>query len=743
MSRDEEPPYARIAEDTPLGAAIYPFLEDLGRAWTIVAYDLDAEVAPREVDTFGLSEPTLRWVGDDGVSDLYVDGMTTEEFLAATGLELSLAKGGFVLSKRISRIMRPHVVSGFFDAGEVAIRYLDQDEAGKKVWDGAGVISRAMLRKFVLSDEMEPAKRARLERELATVRRVEFTILSERGQDKGHAIVADELPDGMDFLLPRETKREVRLTSGRTFVGISAVHGAAEMRLDIQSVVNLYPFFEPEQLLEWLRQEGDLFLEGIEAGRVNEAMQQIDRHATLEEVTGWHLREFVASGGDVRWFPSLVRTLVDQHLARLNHSTLENLRLPIPGGRLYVMPAAVGWAAGLNGLDVPRGQIQLDVAGGTAWVNDEDWLRLPDSPKDAGIAAILGGADNDDALWLHPFTDHDGERKVLAWRSPNQPGEYLLLRPTDDSDDLCWSAPGGEEISFPSGDSRLLGPRADRLMPDYLGLVDPDTAGGLGEGQEYDVGVVQATVERARANRGALGQYCNALMLAKALFGGLPERPPAPLEDIIDSAVKTGADLSDVRTWCQVYSQELVRKETPVPAILHRRLSVPGRRRASVRATTEHWLDRLLAGVQAHIQAVEARREVLAGKACPPRRLFDGVFDEPEMIELGARFNAVYAGTLNRRKIGAVPQETRLAMARQAAESFLDQFLPERQEAILRGAMVSLAMNDRPGRGDAAVWLGDVTVGGVVLPGGGGWGRATAGDRTTLDSCLKGNWAAR
>jgi hypothetical protein len=43
-----------------------------------------------------------------------------------------------------------------------------------------------------------------------------------------------------------------------------------------------------------------------------------------------------------------------------------------------------------------------------------------------GIAGILGGADHDDALWLHNFTDHDGERKVLAWRSPNQAGEYIL-----------------------------------------------------------------------------------------------------------------------------------------------------------------------------------------------------------------------------------------------------------------------------------------------------------------------------
>src|SRR5690606_27861220 len=121
---------------------------------------------------------------------------------------------------------------------------------------------------------------------------------------------------------------------------------------------------------------------------------------------------------------------MNQHLRRLNDSTLAKMRLPIPGGRFYVMPAAVGRRAGLRGLAVPRGHIQLDGRAGTAWVNEEDWLALSDSPKGVGIAGILGGADNDDALWVHPFTDYDGERMVLAWRSPNQAGEYVVLRPT-------------------------------------------------------------------------------------------------------------------------------------------------------------------------------------------------------------------------------------------------------------------------------------------------------------------------
>ena len=60
---------------------------------------------------------------------------------------------------------------------------------------------------------------------------------------------------------------------------------------------------------------------------------------------------------------------------------------------------------------------------------------------------------------------------------------------------------------------------------------------------------MEAAVRRAVANQGALGMYCNSLMINKNLFGRLSDTPPAPLENIIDSAVKTGADLSQVVAW--------------------------------------------------------------------------------------------------------------------------------------------------------------------------------------------------
>lgn len=718
-------PYNVISFDDRRGGAVYPFLEETGRAWRILTHPVGELTEPHPLHTFSQAgetrSATLRWVNGDKVSDLYVDGMATEQFLEATGLELDMQKGGFVLSKRLSRLMRPHFVSGFFTPEDVTIGYLNQTPEEAKVWDGAGLISRKMLRKMMLSDDLPAAKKERLEADINRAQRVEFTIMTPKGQDKGHAIVAENLRDdagkSVDFLLPQDTKKEIRLENGRTFVGLSFVHGHEDMRLDIQSLINLHPFFKEEQLLDWLEDEGEQFVQAVETGQVAEVMGRIDRHTTLEEVQAWPLREYLASGGHPMWFRSHVKSLMNQHLERLNHSTLAKMRLPIPGGRYYVMPAAVGQRAGIKGIEVPAGHIQIDDRRDTAWVSDEDWLRFPDSPQGDGIASILGGADNDDALWLHPFMDYNGERKLLAWRSPNQVGEYVVLKPTDDSHPLTWQKKSGVDenpsiITYPIGDSRSLPPRIDYTETNYLGLVDSSTAGGLGEGEIYSVDVMTTAIERAMANQGALGMYCNALILNKALYGSLPANPPAPLEEIIDSAVKTGADLSQIVQWNYANSREILESRIPIPAILHKRLSIdwtdterrPPLARASAKLVGEvdHWLDRLETGMMEHIQAMQRKRDELIALAHPPQAVLKAA--DVAAVRLGAGLNKTYAAALRQ---GKGQHTSAFERAKAATEEYLMHFPPEQRGAILLGALTSVYRKEDGGM-DTAVWLTSV-----------------------------------
>jgi len=706
IENEADLPHVTITnQETPLGGAIYPFLEHAGRAWAVVSHDLENPTSYPRTGTFGMSRPTLRYAKDGKIEDVFVDGMSTEQFLAKTGLQLNMDKGGFVLSKRLSRIMRPYFATGSFESSAVNIHYMQQDDTQKKIWDGAGLISRAMLERLAIPDSTPPAKRAELLREIANCKRVEFTVMTDRGQDKGHAIVSNDLD--ADFVLPMDTKKEVKLVNGQTWIGVNFVHAHDEMRIDIQSLINLHPFFSEEQYAQWLKDEGDLFAHAVESGKVDAAMQRIDPYATMEDVEAWYLREYFASGGHAMWSASITRNLMNQHLKRLNETTLEKMRLPIPGGRYYVMPVGVGCAAGMKHV-IPRGQVRVDPEYATAWVNDEDWITMQDSPTGKGIRDILGGADNDDALWIHPFTDHDGEAKMLCWRSPNQAGEYIVLKPMLGSRVLAWETVEGE-VTFPPGDSRLLFARTDTIERQYLGLIDPDSATGLGKGKPYSIEVVDETLERARANAGGLGMYCNMLMLSKAIYGGLPKNPPAPLEDFIDSAVKTGADVSQGRDWCYRASQQIIASGRAVPQLLIQRLSASREDKASVPLTTNHWLDTLHSTVKAYIEAFRRQRDDLVKRTMPPARLFDHAFNahERQHIQTGIALNKLYSTTrgkiLHSKRGGQRLDEADMQVIRVQLDHFLSRFDESEHGAILRGALVATYMTDEPS--DAALWM--------------------------------------
>lgn len=91
----------------------------------------------------GRSGQALRWVKDNKVLDLHVPNMDTQTFLERTGLKLSMHKGGYVLSKRLSRVMRPYRYWHFFNQEEVLIDYNECLDAN--LWDGSGQVSRGFV----------------------------------------------------------------------------------------------------------------------------------------------------------------------------------------------------------------------------------------------------------------------------------------------------------------------------------------------------------------------------------------------------------------------------------------------------------------------------------------------------------------------------------------------------------------------------------------------------------------------
>jgi hypothetical protein len=722
--------FSTIRFDDNLGGLAYPFLPDewqwqiLSRPLGDATDDLDAAL-PADPPTPAVLPPALRWVKDDKVLDLFIPNVDTAEFLARTGLQLSMRKGAFVLSKRLSRVMRPYRYWGFFGADEVAIDYNEQLDP--KLWDGCGQVSRGFVQR--LADSLDPSAEPvlslskysgqglddRHRRELLGANRFEVTTLHAGGQDKGHVLVVDDL--AVDFVFPSgSAKTELALPDGRVFVGLQPIHNEDQMCLDIQSLINLYPFFRLEQLLAWAQMESELFLSGIRDGRLEKILNRLydaESVADLDSLADWHVGEYIASGGSLMWFAGMVKAVARQHLNRLG-SRASKLRCPAPGGRYYIFPAAVGDRA------VPAGHVELDPACATAWVNDEDWLDH--------IVAVLGGCDGDDAVWVLSFRDGSDRsaegnrpvRKVLLWRSPNQPGEYLVLKPTAGSHTIQWDTLAGS-LSYPQMQSRLLPPRIDSVTYQYGSLAEASDPNSVSA--SYSIAATASTIQRAADNRGVLGAHCNALMLCKAIYGRLPAQLPATLEDVIDGSVKTGLDLAPVKQWNQMAIARMVKHgqtnaERAMPAVLLDRL--PAWLRPQARVADGHWLDTLTNALEQHKAQYWADVEALAAEAYPPIEVFE---HGREWLPIGKELRQEYsrimrqvaqsAGVVDAEdetasaSDGTSPLSASFAAARAVSEAFLQRWPAEKQVYVLLGAAAYLyaqgPQNGEPVR-DGLLW---------------------------------------
>lgn len=581
-----------ITNNTDLGNMTYPFLHG---DWTIVS----TPIAAADAITTSTPAPTLRWVKDSNVNDLHIAGTDSQTFLAQAGLELHLHKGPFVLSKRISRIMRPFRYAAFFQESDVTLYH--NRHLNPATWDGCGMISRAFVRR--LADACPHLSKAQ-RRELLSAGRFEITVLHAGGQEKGDVIVAEMNSDIM--FATGSTKHEVQLTNGTIFIGLDPRHSRDDMRLDIQSLVNLHPFFDHQQLSEWTHLESAMFLTNIATGQMDGIFSRLgllESATDLDKLTNWWLAEYLMSGGQLMWFPGTIQAMARQHLNRL-HAGQANARWPVPGGRYYIMPAEIG------GKSIPNGMIELDPDHATAWVSTDDWNNH--------IVRILGGCDGDDAVWTFPFTDAaDGIKKLLIWRSPNQLGEYMLLQPTADSHEIAWPIVDGA-ITWPQADSRNLPPRIDTVSIQYGEL----PAFSQPAPAAYTPASMNTAIGEAAQNRGALGAYCNVLLALKAVTGTLPDYLPARLEDVIDSTVKAPRNMTPVWDWIHKSAKQLA-KQHAIPSGLANRISasLDQAEKTRMRATRNHWHDHLTAAISAHVAQYKRDVDTLATRAAMPTEL--------------------------------------------------------------------------------------------------------------------------
>ncbi len=620
-SSDPTAPKSQLSADQLTRETCYPYLVKTFHAdqpathhdFVRRTWQLREATQVAEAETY-IDDTTLRYVKDNVAVDIQIDGMTTTQFLSQRCLRLSTEKGLFTLSKRLSRLMRPFRYFAFFPVETVGI-VVDERQAEDTAWDGMSWISADFVKRIAHTGQWQAQHASdplHQRRELLAASRLEITLMTAMGQIKGHAIVVKGLPAGVDIVTNNQNiKRELSQHDGETFVGLDVVHGKNSAEIDKQSLINLTPFMDTDWLLNNLREEThDLLidLDGYVPQFVENARPSVSP-----------LPQFLNAGGDPRHYAGLRRMQYRGRLEQLTYYSYPDLRLPSFLRRYICTDVNMNRS-------IPRGHYQL--TRDSLIVNAQDWRDY--------IADVLGGADMDDGVLVHRFEDvADGDEKAIIWRQPNQWGEVIILRPCKLSN-----------TRLPRNDSRQLPPRIDtQPRPAQRPATKTPSVPAT-----YTVAAMTDTMHAAARNDGILGQFCNLLMVAVAVYGTAPRTAPIRLERIIDATVKTGEDISWVREWITQSAVQMVRQRE-IPNYLRGKVwgllrDVPKQHRPRIRTSMGHWLDDLHTQIGLHIEDYACEMDRMLAQVAPPLELL--CLRREDQHGQGERLNGLFERTYQR-----------------------------------------------------------------------------------------------
>jgi hypothetical protein len=581
-------------------------------------------------------------------------------------------------------------------------------------------------------------------RNIAGIRIPESTLDILRKRGKLNSV--DELKPP-DFLVPEDYKDHLSMTSDDYFISFKAPKTSSTMHLDIQSNINLGRFWSVEQKEQWLKEESEIFLHAIKTGDMGPALTRIDPTISPEKLENWPLVEYGSGGGDPNWSQSIVRQLANQHLRALKQMEIQKpkigedgklirpedkLSLPIPGGRYYVFPAPIARAAGKN-IQVAPGEAYVDKENGTVWVNEEDWGKMKDAAPDRkdmsgtvkpwGLARVLGGMDNDDALWVQEFVDEvDGGTKLLIWRSPNAPGEYAVLNSHQDSNPIPWTRVNSEgqleEVRHVSASTANLFPRIDHALEKGFIKIEDNN---ISKAKPNDIETAEKftgdafldsmyeAAKRAHKNGRTLGSYCNLMMIemaSRTITAGNPLILPCATEDVIDAVQKTGADTSKVQNFVDDRREKLMEFNKPIPKRLHQRLEFKGLSATPTNGTDD--LSRTDEFINRHRREFNIQAQDLAKTARPPHAVIQHGLSDPDAFQIGKDINSLWQQKYNEKQALAEKQNRGISDSEwteinQGVISILNEYAgsPQKQSRILAGAWTSAYLNNTK---DSAIW---------------------------------------
>lgn len=517
----------------------------------------------------------------------------------------------FKSGKYLSRVFRPTKYGGFYRALNIRI---NNNIPISKV-DGLSLISVDLARSLGYKDAL-PNQSA------------QFTLFYKEGLVKGHCVFSDKIDYDVIIYGKDNIKDEIRFNSEDFYLAIEPVKLSDTLRIDIQSLLNLWELFGQEEYFLWAVEGIENFKRDLYEGKLNRWLDNFDSIEPDDyKKENWTLRKAIWHKLDYREYPGLVRqawSLFRSSMINLgeNSKGMPSFRIPVPGGMrgYFRVDLRDHDKEGSFSLNSDETDIELDKHG-NIWINPqiiESFLE------------IKGGADLDDSAGIVPIENN----RAILYRNPNQYGEYGIHTITylDDLKPTVVNKING--IIPPKKPSKITSKKViqtgNKLFDRYLANKPKEENAPL----EYSIDNLIKAYTRISQNSTNIGTAANAEMhrsaigiVDKDLMNDLLNNFNWNLERVIDSTVKEGVNSSeDMEAVASMY-EKIIDDKIPIPKSLVHRFPVSKQNKLTL--SEDHPLDELLGAIKLVIK--QADRDILGEGSVTKGNRIKGYIDRIEI----------------------------------------------------------------------------------------------------------------
>lgn len=562
-----------------------------------------------EAATQLLNDPDLQYalVDKNKVVYCYIYGLDDDsrgwlKFMNGLGYQIN---SGPKTNKRLKSLHRPTLLNKRFDdlnivyiephefskydftnstPGEIVVQKYCEPDVIERLVDGGFVISTRMVQEAVKNlpvyEENEtadiydyyfdPRVRRQLVKDLLDAKVLNARIIFEDGILKGNCIVAN-LPDGVDVITARgNVKSEISFHNGYQF---QAEPQGPKSRVitDDQTIVDIPMLFNPDDMRLWLDEEYKKMFDDAINNRLLTNWKYIYQRMwrDKDDINENEARARMAYVG-YRWTSGGMKITESPWLFEtisIGHAKPLESKIPIPCS-VYeqIVPESLVRMAGYD-ITVEEGNIARISELGVHVVDDIDWLEMYESH---------GGHDEDDFFKLFYRTmeggDYDGEKVVIAVRSPNGYGEYTIFRYVEGEWSPTWHHADGTEVKFPSvsgeGWPTRLSTAIESNEVTYTGLPSSKLPKEKRSGPYTHADVIRDI--RIAMSGGNVGSFVNACMIHASTMQAHRSVQLCSLEDAIDKCINPDniQDVTAIDAESRKMMREVIESGRPIDKAL-------------------------------------------------------------------------------------------------------------------------------------------------------------------------------